>query len=76
VSPALLLQEFQDQVGLIAVGASKGNGINRLISGGLQPSDGLVWSSMLPNIKEDHISVHIIIYDQASRTNTTRSLFF
>jgi hypothetical protein len=50
----LLLQEFQDQVGLIAV-ASKGNGTSCLISGGLQPSDGLVWSSMLPNIEEDPV---------------------
>ena len=43
-----------DQVGLLAAGL-KGNGLCCIIAGKLQPAEGLVWSNLLPNVKEDPV---------------------
>jgi hypothetical protein len=50
----LILTRFQEQVGLLAVG-TKASGKSCLIAGTLESDQGLVWSNILPNIKEDPV---------------------
>lgn len=52
----LLMQRCQDEVALLLVGR-RVDGRVCIISGPLQPDDGLVWSNLLPNIHEDPIFI-------------------
>lgn len=51
----LVLNRFQDQVGLLAVGWKGATGMFCIIASGLQPDKGLVWSQILPNLDKDPV---------------------